>query len=134
MVQYPLAFTASDPGSTILTAGEDGFVRHWDPRTAAAIWEASPASLPGALGSGKWLSTIAVDSDSNWLVVAGGPAPTVWHLRSHMLAATLPVTGPTQAATFTRDGVRTYVYIFMRCANRIYIYIYIYIYIIYIYY
>ena len=77
----------------------------WDPRTSdVAVWTACPSKhLPP--GRGRWVGTMDVDEEGHWMACGGGVVPSVWHLRTRMLMAELPASGPTQAIAFLRDGV-----------------------------
>eukprot|EP00048_Salpingoeca_helianthica_P002529 m.58064 g.58064 ORF g.58064 m.58064 type:complete len:303 (+) comp12157_c0_seq2:188-1096(+) len=79
------------PDGTLLSAGEDGWLRHWDARAGSEVWSVCPhAELPPAhQGHGRWLNALAIDTSGTWAVCGGGPAASVWQLSAHMHLATV---------------------------------------------
>ncbi|XP_053625625.1 THO complex subunit 6 [Plodia interpunctella] len=66
----------------IVTAGEDGCVLLWDPRTRRSHNKLEPhsnnkVSRPDV---GKWIGSVALGDD--WIVCGGGPRLALWHVRS----------------------------------------------------
>lgn len=40
---------------------------------------------------GKWVGCVASDQTSEWITMGGGPAPSLWHIRSESMALPLEV-------------------------------------------
>uniref|UniRef100_A0A4W2C286 THO complex subunit 6 n=1 Tax=Bos indicus x Bos taurus TaxID=30522 RepID=A0A4W2C286_BOBOX len=117
----------------VLSGGEDGAVRLWDLRTAKEVQTIEvykhevrahptlcpPFFLPGHLRclhlllcsppsqecsrphNGRWIGCLATDSD--WMVCGGGPALTLWHLRSSTPTTVFPMRAPQKHVTFYQD-------------------------------
>ncbi|CAH1801816.1 unnamed protein product [Owenia fusiformis] len=70
--------------SEIISGSEDGTVRIWDTRTEECVHRLEPHKIEqcSRLQFGKWISCVAVDDNSDWMVCGGGPALSLWHLRS----------------------------------------------------
>ncbi|XP_059548826.1 THO complex subunit 6 homolog isoform X2 [Myotis daubentonii] len=54
--------------------------------------------------NGRWIGCLATDSD--WMVCGGGPALTLWHLRSSTPTTIFPMWAPQKHVTFYQDLVR----------------------------
>ncbi|XP_067171046.1 LOW QUALITY PROTEIN: THO complex subunit 6 homolog [Apteryx mantelli] len=86
-----------------LSGGEDGTVRLWDLRTGAQVQviEVHKYEECSRPQNGKWIRCLATDSD--WMVCGGGPALTLWHLRSVTPHHRLPRCRPQQHVLFYQD-------------------------------
>ncbi|XP_064448482.1 THO complex subunit 6 homolog isoform X1 [Mirounga angustirostris] len=87
----------------VLSGGEDGAVRLWDLRTAKEVqtievYKHEECSRPH---NGRWIGCLATDSD--WMVCGGGPALTLWHLRSSTPTTIFPMRAPQKHVTFYQD-------------------------------
>uniref|UniRef100_A0AC11CRX8 THO complex subunit 6 n=1 Tax=Ovis aries TaxID=9940 RepID=A0AC11CRX8_SHEEP len=87
----------------VLSGGEDGAVRLWDLRTAkevqtVEVYKHEECSRPH---NGRWIGCLATDSD--WMVCGGGPALTLWHLRSSTPTTVFPMRAPQKHVTFYQD-------------------------------
>ncbi|XP_052511918.1 THO complex subunit 6 homolog isoform X2 [Budorcas taxicolor] len=87
----------------VLSGGEDGAVRLWDLRTAKEVqtievYKHEECSRPH---NGRWIGCLATDSD--WMVCGGGPALTLWHLRSSTPTTVFPMRVPQKHVTFYQD-------------------------------
>ncbi|OBS74256.1 hypothetical protein A6R68_15222 [Neotoma lepida] len=51
--------------------------------------------------NGRWIGCLATDSD--WMVCGGGPALTLWHLRSSTPTTVFPIRAPQKHVTFYQD-------------------------------
>ncbi|XP_075851122.1 THO complex subunit 6 isoform X2 [Microcebus murinus] len=51
--------------------------------------------------NGRWIGCLATDSD--WMVCGGGPALTLWHLRSSTPTTIFPMRAPQKHVTFYQD-------------------------------
>ncbi|XP_055265266.1 THO complex subunit 6 homolog isoform X2 [Moschus berezovskii] len=51
--------------------------------------------------NGRWIGCLATDSD--WMVCGGGPALTLWHLRSSTPTTVFPMRAPQKHVTFYQD-------------------------------
>ncbi|XP_023611069.1 THO complex subunit 6 homolog isoform X2 [Myotis lucifugus] len=64
-----------------------------------------PSPLPSQECSrphnGRWIGCLATDSD--WMVCGGGPALTLWHLRSSTPTTIFPMWAPQKHVTFYQD-------------------------------
>ena len=69
-------------GTRLMSAGQDGAVRVWDPRTGRKLeWRADPGGL---------MSTAAISSDGHTLATAGEDGLVrIWDLRDRGVAHTL---------------------------------------------
>uniref|UniRef100_A0A670YV96 THO complex subunit 6 n=1 Tax=Pseudonaja textilis TaxID=8673 RepID=A0A670YV96_PSETE len=86
-----------------LSGSEDGTVRLWDLRIGGqvqsiAVHKYEECRRPQ---NGKWISCLATDSD--WMVCGGGPALTLWHLRSVTPTTVFPLPQCQQQAMFYQD-------------------------------
>ncbi|CAD7691725.1 unnamed protein product [Nyctereutes procyonoides] len=84
----------------VLSGGEDGAVQLWDLRTAKEVqtiqvYKHEEWSRPH---NGRWIGCLATDSD--WMVCGGGPALTLWHLRSSTPMTIFPKRTPQKHVTF----------------------------------
>ncbi|KAF6271807.1 THO complex 6 [Rhinolophus ferrumequinum] len=91
----------------VLSGGEDGAVRLWDLRSAKEVqtievYKHEECSRPH---NGRWIGCLATDSD--WMVCGGGPALTLWHLRSSTPTTIFPMRAPQKHVTFYQDLVLT---------------------------
>ncbi|XP_059271536.1 THO complex subunit 6 homolog isoform X3 [Mustela nigripes] len=87
----------------VLSGGEDGAVRLWDLRIAKEVqtievYKHEECSRPH---NGRWIGCLATDSD--WMVCGGGPALTLWHLRSSTPTTIFPMRAPQKHVTFYQD-------------------------------
>ncbi|XP_066064744.1 THO complex subunit 6 homolog isoform X2 [Chamaea fasciata] len=80
----------------VVLAGGDGAVRVLD-LESGAFTECSRPQL------GKWIRCLATESD--WMVCGGGPALTLWHLRSVTPTTVFPLAPPQHHALFHQDMV-----------------------------
>uniref|UniRef100_A0A8C9A5K9 THO complex subunit 6 n=1 Tax=Prolemur simus TaxID=1328070 RepID=A0A8C9A5K9_PROSS len=75
----------------------------WDLRTAKEVqtievYKHEECSRPH---NGRWIGCLATDSD--WMVCGGGPALTLWHLRSSTPTTIFPMRAPQKHVTFYQD-------------------------------
>ncbi|XP_076852338.1 THO complex subunit 6 homolog [Brachyhypopomus gauderio] len=87
----------------ILSGGEDGAVRIWDSRTGQTVhcievFKYEECSRPQF---GKWIGCLATDSD--WMLCGGGPALSLWHLRSMSPTSVFSLAGCQREAVFYQD-------------------------------
>ncbi|MEJ1287459.1 THO complex 6 [Cricetulus griseus] len=92
-----------DRSPEVLSGGEDGAVRLWDLRIAKEVqtievYKHEECSRPH---NGRWIGCLATDSD--WMVCGGGPALTLWHLRSSTPTTVFPIRAPQKHVTFYQD-------------------------------
>ncbi|XP_027621944.1 THO complex subunit 6 homolog isoform X2 [Tupaia chinensis] len=90
-------------GPEVLSGGEDGTVRLWDLRAAKEVqtievYKHEECARPQ---NGRWIGCLATDSD--WMVCGGGPALTLWHLRSSTPTTVFPMRAPQKHVTFYQD-------------------------------
>uniref|UniRef100_A0A8C7WSM0 THO complex 6 n=1 Tax=Oryzias sinensis TaxID=183150 RepID=A0A8C7WSM0_9TELE len=89
----------------LLSGGEDGVVRMWDSRTGGCVHclEVHKYEVCARPQHGKWISCLTTDSD--WMVCGGGPALSLWHLRSLSPTSVFPLSGCQRHAAFHQDTV-----------------------------
>ncbi|XP_030330583.1 THO complex subunit 6 homolog isoform X4 [Strigops habroptila] len=89
----------------VLSGGEDGTVRLWDLRsgTQVQVIEVHKYEECSRPNHGKWIRCLATDSD--WMVCGGGPALTLWHLRSVTPTTVFPLPPRQHHALFHQDLV-----------------------------
>ncbi|XP_048477063.1 THO complex subunit 6 homolog, partial [Rhincodon typus] len=90
-----------------VSGSEDGTVRLWDLRTATQVqaievYKYEECTRPQR---GKWIACLC--TDSNWLVCGGGPALSLWHLRSVTPTTVYPLQGSQLQAMFYQDLILT---------------------------
>ncbi|XP_041035961.1 THO complex subunit 6 homolog isoform X2 [Carcharodon carcharias] len=90
-----------------ISGSEDGIVRLWDLRTASQVQmiEVYKYEACARPQYGKWIGCLSTDSD--WMVCGGGPALTLWHLRSVTPTTVYPLQGCQQQAMFYQDLILT---------------------------
>ncbi|XP_030064769.1 THO complex subunit 6 isoform X2 [Microcaecilia unicolor] len=86
-----------------LSGSEDGTVRLWDSRTggqvhAIEVYKYEECCRPQY---GKWIGCLATDSD--WMLCGGGPALTLWHLRSLTPTTIFPIQECQHQVMFYQD-------------------------------
>ncbi|NXI39116.1 THOC6 protein, partial [Galbula dea] len=88
-----------------LSGGEDGTVRLWDLRSGAQVQviEVHKYQECSRPQNGKWIRCLATDSD--WMVCGGGPALTLWHLRSVTPTTVFPLPQCQHHVLFHQDLV-----------------------------
>ncbi|MBW3579170.1 MAG: WD40 repeat domain-containing protein [Actinobacteria bacterium] len=80
------SFVAYSPdGTTLLTAGQEGVVRLWDPATGELLRALQPAN--------RQLRAISSSPDSRWIAGAGWRTVPVWDVATGELARILPAHG-----------------------------------------
>lgn len=86
-----------------LSGGEDGTVRLWDLRHGSQVQLIEVHKYPECSRPqhGKWIRCVATDSD--WMVCGGGPALTLWHLRSVTPTTVFPLPPGQQHVLFHQD-------------------------------
>ncbi|KAL7977496.1 hypothetical protein Chor_009445 [Crotalus horridus] len=84
-----------------LSGSEDGTVRLWGERMLGSSTHLKDAVECSRPQNGKWISCLATDSD--WMVCGGGPALTLWHLRSVTPTTVFPLPQCQQQAMFYQD-------------------------------
>ncbi|XP_021239520.1 THO complex subunit 6 homolog [Numida meleagris] len=82
--------------NSLVMAGGDGVVRVMDLETGTFTECSRPQH-------GKWIRCLATDSD--WMVCGGGPALTLWHLRSVTPTTVFPLPPGQQHVLFHQDLV-----------------------------
>ncbi|XP_074605298.1 THO complex subunit 6 homolog [Brevipalpus obovatus] len=72
------------PSSNLIFSGsEDGSVRLWDLRNGKEVQRIEPFKIQELnRPHGKWIGSVALDTNSDWMVCGGGPHLTSWHVRS----------------------------------------------------
>nr|XP_032836019.1 THO complex subunit 6 homolog [Petromyzon marinus] len=100
---YVHCLALRDHVSEVLSGGEDGTVRHWDVRTGNLVQCVEIFKYQECARSefGKWIGCLATDSD--WMICGGGPALSLWHLRSLTPTTVFPLNGSHHAAMFHQD-------------------------------
>ncbi|XP_072705266.1 THO complex subunit 6 isoform X2 [Ciconia boyciana] len=90
-----------------LSGGEDGTVRLWDLRSGSQVQliEVHKYEECSRPQNGKWIRCLATDSD--WMVCGGGPALTLWHLRSVTPTTVFPLSSCQHHVLFHQDLVLT---------------------------
>uniref|UniRef100_A0A3P9HTN9 Uncharacterized protein n=1 Tax=Oryzias latipes TaxID=8090 RepID=A0A3P9HTN9_ORYLA len=83
----------------LLSGGEDGVA---DGRVLILVHVFQVCARPQ---HGKWISCLTTDSD--WMVCGGGPALSLWHLRSLSPTSVFPLSGCQRHAAFHQDTVLT---------------------------
>ncbi|XP_069739077.1 THO complex subunit 6-like [Phaenicophaeus curvirostris] len=88
-----------------LSGGEDGSVRLWDLRSGSQVQVIEVHKYPECSRPqhGKWIRCLATDSD--WMVCGGGPALTLWHLRSVTPTTVFPLPPCQHHVLFHQDLV-----------------------------
>jgi hypothetical protein len=89
---------------TIATASDDGFLRIWDPRARAVLWETAPAAAVAPDCTSRWLTTLCA-GEGGWLACGGGFGGALCHVPGRIFTSTLGL--PSQSMVFTADGVGT---------------------------
>ncbi|XP_029997820.1 THO complex subunit 6 homolog isoform X2 [Sphaeramia orbicularis] len=102
---YIHCLSVRERDNEILSGGEDGAVRVWDTRTgrSAHCIEVYKYEMCARPQFGKWISCVTTDSD--WMLCGGGPALSLWHLRSLSPTSVFPLTGCQRQAVFYQDMV-----------------------------
>uniref|UniRef100_V9L2F0 THO complex subunit 6-like protein n=1 Tax=Callorhinchus milii TaxID=7868 RepID=V9L2F0_CALMI len=100
---YIHALTLREQLRECVSGSEDGSVRLWDLRTEKAvqiieIYKYQECARPQ---HGKWIGCLSTDSD--WMVCGGGPALTLWHLRSVTPTTIYPLDNCQQQVMFYQD-------------------------------
>uniref|UniRef100_A0A4W4FX06 THO complex subunit 6 homolog n=1 Tax=Electrophorus electricus TaxID=8005 RepID=A0A4W4FX06_ELEEL len=91
----------------LLSGGEDGAVRIWDARTGQTVhcievFKYEECTRPQF---GKWIGCLTTDSD--WMLCGGGPALSLWHLRSMSPTSVFSLAGCQREAVFYQDLILT---------------------------
>ncbi|XP_029997819.1 THO complex subunit 6 homolog isoform X1 [Sphaeramia orbicularis] len=102
---YIHCLSVRERDNEILSGGEDGAVRVWDTRTgrSAHCIEVYKYEMCARPQFGKWISCVTTDSD--WMLCGGGPALSLWHLRSLSPTSVFPLTGCQRQAVFYQDMI-----------------------------
>ncbi|KAF6734966.1 THO complex subunit 6-like [Oryzias melastigma] len=89
----------------LLSGGEDGAVRMWDSRTGRCVHclEVHKYEACARPQHGKWISCLTTDSD--WMVCGGGPALSLWHLRSLSPTSVFPLSSCQRQVAFHQDVI-----------------------------
>ncbi|XP_074854525.1 THO complex subunit 6 isoform X1 [Carettochelys insculpta] len=100
---YVHCLALRDQAQECLSGGEDGTVRMWDLRTGAQVQviEVHKYEECSRPQNGKWVRCLATDCD--WMVCGGGPALTLWHLRSVTPTTIFPLPHCQQHVMFYQD-------------------------------
>ncbi|XP_029462643.1 THO complex subunit 6 homolog [Rhinatrema bivittatum] len=88
-----------------LSGSEDGTVRLWDSRTGGQVHNIEVYKYEECCRPqyGKWIGCLATDSD--WMLCGGGPALTLWHLRSMTPTTIFPLRECQQQVMFYQDMI-----------------------------
>ncbi|NXN99766.1 THOC6 protein, partial [Rhinopomastus cyanomelas] len=102
---YVHCLALRDQSPQCLSGGEDGTVRLWDLRsgTEVQVIEVHKYEECSRPQNGKWIRCLATDSD--WMVCGGGPALTLWHLRSVTPTTVFPLPPGQHHVLFHQDLV-----------------------------
>ncbi|XP_006000935.1 THO complex subunit 6 homolog [Latimeria chalumnae] len=86
-----------------LSGSEDGTVRLWDLRTGGLVQSIEVHKYQECTRPqyGKWISCLTTDSD--WMLCGGGPALTLWHLRSVTPTTVFPLPGCQKQVMFYQE-------------------------------
>ncbi|XP_072127971.1 THO complex subunit 6 homolog isoform X4 [Mobula birostris] len=100
---YVHCLTLRDPNECI-SGSEDGSVRLWDLRIASQVQMIEPHKYEQCSRPqyGKWIGCLTT-TDSDWMVCGGGPALTLWHLRSVTPTTVYQLQGCQQQVTLHQD-------------------------------
>ncbi|XP_067421794.1 THO complex subunit 6 homolog isoform X3 [Emydura macquarii macquarii] len=100
---YVHCLALRDQFQECLSGSEDGTVRMWDLRTGAQVQviEVHKYEECSRPQNGKWIRCLATDCD--WMVCGGGPALTLWHLRSVTPTTVFPLPPCQQHVMFYQD-------------------------------
>uniref|UniRef100_A0A8C0HE94 THO complex subunit 6 n=1 Tax=Chelonoidis abingdonii TaxID=106734 RepID=A0A8C0HE94_CHEAB len=100
---YVHCLALRDQSQECLSGSEDGTVRMWDLRTGAQVQliEVHKYEECSRPQHGKWIRCLATDCD--WMVCGGGPALTLWHLRSVTPTTVFPLPHCQQHVMFYQD-------------------------------
>lgn len=96
---------SNSQSSLIYSGSEDGSVRIWDIRSSnESISVILPFKKPTIERSqfGKWIGSLDVSPNGEWLVCGGGPSLSMWHLRSNKFVHVIDTPGVSYVTQFLR--------------------------------
>lgn len=91
----------------LYSCGEDGKILSWDYRSPdKPILSLEPFHNPELrrIQYGKWIGSIDVTDNNEWIVCGGGPKLSLWHLRSGKCAQILDTPGVIYSNRFIADN------------------------------
>ena len=105
---HSLKCSNHDSASPLLySSGEDGRILGWDYRSSnKPIITLEPFRNPELRRTqyGKWIGSIDVTDNNEWIVCGGGPKLSLWHLRSAKCAHIIDTPGVVYSTRFIADN------------------------------
>lgn len=103
---YVHCVAVTNNGNECWTGAEDGQVILWDVRKGGSIIhtiEPYKQEMCARPNLGKWIGCLALDGGDDWMVCGGGPALSLWHLRSWSCTSVFTPAAATHCAAFHED-------------------------------